>query len=136
MTALTELFFDTVYFPRTPWAVVRWWEARRPVYNLAVGAAGIVTLTVVGVAGLLPPLEGIVAIVLAYGVLANLCYSAGPVLDLLARRVGGPDYAPVGPTLFRYGFVFAIGLTLFPAMIATLVSVVRLALWLGGGFGG
>lgn len=133
MTALTQIFFDTVYFPRSPWTVVRWWEARRPVYNLAVGATGIVTLTVVGLAGLLPPLVGVVAVVAVYGVLANLCYSAGPLLDLLARRVGGPDYAPVGPTLFRYGFVFAIGLTLFPAMIATLFSLVRIALWLGRG---
>jgi hypothetical protein len=136
MTALTELFFDTVYFPRTPWAVVRWWESRRLVYNLAVGAAGLVTLTVVGLAGLLPPLGAVVVIVAVYGVLANLCYSAGPLFDLLARRLGGPGYAPVGPTLFRYGFVFAIGLTLFPAMIATLFSLVRIALWLGRGFAG
>ena len=131
MTALTRLFFDTVYFPRSTWEVVRWWEARRPVYNLAVGAAGVVTLATVALAGLLPPLDGAVAIAAVYGLLANVFYSAGPVIDLLARRVGGPDYAPIGPTLFRYGFVFAIGLTLFPMVLAVLWTTVRLVIWLG-----
>jgi hypothetical protein len=132
MTALTEVFFDTVYFPRNGWAVVRWWEARRPLYNVAVGGTGLVTLAVVGLLGLLPPVEAVFVIAAAYGLVANVCYSAGPVVDLLARRLGGPDYAPVGPTLFRYGFVFSIGLTLFPAAIAALWWLVRLALWLRG----
>ena len=132
MTALTELFFHTVYYPRNVWAVVRWWEARRPVYNLAVGATGLLTLTVLALLNALPPLAVVAQIVAVYGVVANVCYTAGPVFDLLARRVGGADYAPVGPTLFRYGFVFSIGLTLFPAGIAALWWVVHLALWLRG----
>jgi hypothetical protein len=132
MTALTQLFFDTVYFPRSAWAVVRWWETRRPAYNVAVGAAGLVTLATLALLHALPPLVVVAQIVLVYGVIANLCYSLGPVFDILARRLGGPDYAPVGPTLFRYGFVFSIGLTLFPIAIAGLWWVVHLALWLRG----
>ena len=132
MTALTHLFFDTVYFPRNAWAVVRWWETRRPAYNAAVGGAGLVTLAALALLHALPPLALVAPVVLVYGLIANLCYSLGPALDLLARRVGGPDYAPVGPTLFRYGFVFSIGLTLFPIAIAGLWWVVRIALWLRG----
>jgi hypothetical protein len=132
MTALTHLFFDTVYFPRNGWAVVRWWEVRRPVYNAAVGGAGLVTLATFALLHALPPLALVVPVVALYGVIANLCYSLGPALDLLARRLGGPDYAPVGPTLFRYGFVFSIGLTLFPIAIAGLWWVVHLAMWLRG----
>ena len=130
MTALTELFFDTVYFPRNGWTVVRWWEARRPVYNAAVGGTGLFTLAMLALAGALPPLVVTAQIVLVYAIAANVCYSLGPLLDLLARRFGGSDFAPVGPTLFRYGFVFAIGLTLFPVGIAALFWVVRIALWL------
>jgi hypothetical protein len=136
MTALTELFFDTVYFPRNGWAVVRWWEARRPAYNVAVGAAGLVTLATLALRHALPPIAAVVAIVAIYGTVANLGYSLGPVVDLAARRLGGPDYAPVGPTLFRYGFVFSIGLTLFPIGIAGLWWVVHLALWLRGALAG
>jgi hypothetical protein len=136
MTALTRLFFDTVYFPRNGWAVVRWWEARRPAYNAAVGGAGLVTLATLALLHALPPLGVVLGVVAVYGTIANVCYSLGPLLDLLARRVGGPDYAPVGPTLFRYGFVFSIGLTLFPIAIAGLWWVVHLALWLRGVIGG
>jgi hypothetical protein len=132
MTAITELFFDTVYFPRNGWAVVRWWEARRPAYNAAVGAAGLFTLSVLSLLHALPPLLVVAQIVAVYGLLANLCYSLGPALDLLARRLGGPDYAVVGPTLFRYGFVFSIGLTLFPLSIAGLWWAVHLLMWLRG----
>jgi hypothetical protein len=132
MTALIELFFDTVYFPRNALAVVRWWEARRPAYNVAVGATGLFTLSVLSLLHALPPLVVVAQIVAVYALLANLCYSAGPVIDLLARRVGGPDYAAVGPALFRYGFVFSIGLTLFPLAIAGLWWAVHLVLWLRG----
>ena len=135
MTALTELFFDTVYFPRNAWTVIRWWEARRPVYNVAVGTAGLVTLASLALLHALPPLAVAAQIALVYGIVANICYSLGPVVDLLARRLGGPDYAPVGPTLFRYGFVFSIGLTLFPIGIAGLWWAVHLALWLRGAVG-
>jgi len=41
MSTLTKFFFRAPY--SLPWTseIFRWWEARRPVYNLAVGAAGM-----------------------------------------------------------------------------------------------
>lgn len=65
-------------------------------------------------------------IVVAYAILANVCYSAGPLVDLFIRRRWGDSYAAVGPTLFRYGFVFAIGLTLLPIPLVILQVVLRL----------
>ena len=113
MSALTRYFCEPVYFPRSAWSVVGWWETRRPAYNLAVGAAGLTTLAIGSLVAGPPPLAFLRG-VLAYGIAANLCFSLGPALDLLARRVGGPSWALVGPTLFRYGFAFSIGLTLLP----------------------
>ena len=132
MSALTRYFFDTVYFPRSALAVVRWWEARRPAYNAAVGAAGLVTLAGVALLGALPPLGVVATIAVVYGLLANVCYSFGPLAELAARRWGGSAFAPVGPTLLRYGFVFSIGLTLFPLGIAVLWWIVRFAALLFG----
>ena len=126
MSALTRYFFDTVYYPGSAWTVVGWWERRRVSYNAAVGVTGLFTLAVVGALGMLPPLVGVLTIVAVYGVLANVFYSLGAVADLVARRIGGPDWAPVGPTLFRYGFVFSVGLTLLPIPIAVLGWAVRL----------
>jgi len=132
VSALTRYFFSPVYTPRSAWSIISWWESRRPVYNLVVGVAGLCAVTDHTVFGLLPPRAvppdiplGAVGIV-AYGVLANLCYSGGPALELYIRRRWGNGYAVVGPTLFRYGFVFSVGLTLLPIPLAFLDWLLRL----------
>jgi len=132
MSALTKFFFRAPYaLPRTG-EIIRWWESRRLAYNLAVGAAGVVTIGAMTVAQLLfadrletPPL----ALVAVYAILANLFYTLGPIADTLIMRFWGRDYAEVGPTLFRYGFVFAVGLTLLP------VPMIILRIVLGTIFG-
>ena len=131
MTALTRYFFHDVDVPRGTWEVVRWWEHRRLAYNAAVGGAGLVTLGVTMLLVGLPPLRalpGLLLFVGVYGLLANLCYSLGPVLDLLARRWGGSTWAAVGPALLRYGFVFAVGLTLIPIPMVVLARIAEVVL--------
>ena len=59
--------------------------------------------------------------------LANLCYSLGPMVDVAIHRRWGSEYAVVGPTLFRYGFVFSVGLALsLPVPLAAISWVARL----------
>lgn len=133
MSAVERYFFTPVYHPRSAWAVLRWWESRRPLYNAAVGAAGVVTLGAVTAFTLLPPhtgivWDGLVPGVLVYGVLANICYSLGAPADLLLRRIIGDRGAAAGPVLFRYGFVFSLGLTLLPIPLAALGWLFRLIL--------
>ena len=95
MSALTRYFFSPVYAPRSAWSIWGWWERRRPLYNLALAVAGVLSLGAHGLVTLLPPRSaspdvplGLVG-VLAYAVLANLCYSAGPAVDLYIRRRWG-----------------------------------------------
>lgn len=130
MTALTKFFFRAPYsLPRTG-EILRWWESRRLGYNLAVGAAGLVSLAAVALAELLPPssraptfpLGGVVI----YGILANIFYSVGPMADMVICRKWGRDYAALGPAIFRYGFVFAVGLTLLPVPLAVVSYFVKL----------
>jgi hypothetical protein len=127
MSALTRFFFRNEVTCRTPAEVIGWWESRRLPFNAAVGGAGLVTLTAIHLIARLPPgpvaipLDATLAISMAYGVLANVAYSAGSIVELLVRKLLGREMEPVGPALFRYGFVFSIGLTLFPiAMISVL----------------
>lgn len=136
MSAVTRYFFTPVYEPRSAWSIVHWWERRRGLYNLVVGAAGTISLGWVSMLDLLPPrihhplgfpLGGI----LAYGLLANVAYTAGPVIDVFVRRRWGDRVAVVGPALFRYGFAFAVGLTLLPIPLATLGWLIRVVT--GGG---
>ena len=124
VTAVEKYFFTPLYYPPGPWAVVRWWEARRPVYNVAVGTAGLVTLAT---AALLEPFpNGLFPLgaALVYGVMANLCYSMGPLADLALRRLLGDRAPAVGPVLFRYGFAFSLGLTLLPIPLIVLSRII------------
>lgn len=101
-------------------------------YNLVLAVAGGLSLGAQSLFQVLPPRSsppevplGLVG-VLAYAVLANLCYSAGPAADVYVRWRWGDAYAAVGPTLFRYGFVFSVGLTLLPIPLSFLGWVLRL----------
>jgi hypothetical protein len=100
-------------------------------YNLVLATAGVLSLGAHSLFSLLPPRSaspdvplGFVG-VLAYAVLANLCYCAGPAVDLYIRRRWGSAYAAVGPTLLRYGFVFSVGLTLLPIPLSFLRWALR-----------
>ncbi len=133
--AVRRLFFAPVRGPATAWAVVGWWESRRAIYNLSVGAAGLIALAAVYGFAALPPHPAVVRmpwqVVLVYAVLANIAYSAGAPADLWARRMGGERWAVVGPTIFRYGYVFAVGLTLLPVVLAVGSWGVRLLIAVG-----
>jgi hypothetical protein len=124
MTAVERYFFTPLYYPRSVWSVFSWWEARRPVFNLCVGAAGLLTVIAFNILSVLPPHPGSFGLpwrpILAYAILANACYSLGPLADLFLRRQLGERAPAVGPVLLRYGFVFSVGLTLLPIAVGGL----------------
>jgi hypothetical protein len=108
--------------------VIGWWEARRAAYNVAVGSTGLFTVAAVHLIARLPPasvaipIEPTLIIPAIYGILANVCYTGGWISELWIRNTLGREMEPVGPTLFRYGFVFSIGLTLFPVAMISLAK--------------
>ena len=127
MTALTTFLFPAPAERRTG-AIIRWWEARRLKYNLIVGTAGVFTL---GVANLViwvfgdsggPPWQGVVA----FGIAANVCYTLGPMVEIAIHKLFGRGVLPTGPSLFRMGLTFSVGLALLPALILVLLSIARL----------
>jgi hypothetical protein len=130
VTALTRLLFPLPDYRRTPLTLLRWWEARRLTYNLLVGGAGLVTLAVVGLVSLLPPRPALPAGfpwlgVVVYGVLANVCYSLGWLVEMAMRALWRNEAPHAGPALFRQGLSFSIGLTLLPIPLVVLSWVVR-----------
>jgi hypothetical protein len=127
MGTLTRFFFRAPYSAPRTGEIIRWWESRRPLYNLAVLTAGVTSLATVFVAELLLG-EGAASIpwggIVIYGILANLFYTLGPIADTIIMRGWGRDYSEVGPAMFRYGFVFAVGLTLLPVPLMALRVVI------------
>ena len=132
MSALTRFFFRNEVTCRTPTEVIGWWEARRGGFNLAVGGTGLFTLTAVHLISRIPPSiaipwEPTVFIPIVYGVLANIAYTGGWAAEIWIRNtLGRKEMEPVGPTMFRYGFVFSIGLTLFPVAIISLAKMAQI----------
>ena len=132
MTALTRFFFRNEVTCRTPTEVIGWWESRRGTFNLVVGGTGLVTLAAVHLISRIPPSgmaipwQPTLFIPLAYGVLANIAYTGGWAAELWIRKRLGREMEPVGPTLFRYGFAFSIGLTLFPVAIISLAKFAQI----------
>ncbi len=124
MTAVDKYFFKPLYYPNNAWSVIGWWESRRPLFNLVVGISGLFTLAtaLLFAPGGPPPL----ALVFAYGVLANIGYSLGPLTDLVLRKLLGSRGSAVGPVLFRYGFFFSLGVTLLPIPLILLGRLLQL----------
>jgi hypothetical protein len=132
MPALARLLFPVPDVRRSPATLLAWWESRRPVYNLIVGGTGLVTLATLQVLSWLPPhltFDVPLGLTILYGVAANACYTFGFALEALLQRIWGDDVAPVGPTLWRHGLVFSIGLTLFPIGIAWIAYLFNATRW-------
>lgn len=132
MKILTTLYDRPVFTRDSPASskveVIRWWESRRPFFNLIVGVTGIFTcimlLTcafisepIVGKAIGLPdgPLLGLFGIVF-YGILANIFYTCGSVSELFLRSIQSTENAAkLSLRAFRAGITFSVFLTLSPA---------------------
>jgi hypothetical protein len=103
---------------------IQWWEKRRLPYNLAVGAAGLTTLTAFNVLGAIGPnprpMEFPAIPILIYALLANVMYTGGWISELILRPLFGRKTPVVGATIFRYGFVFSVGLTALPIGMAVM----------------
>ena len=133
MTSLANFLFPAPA-SRSVGAIWRWWEARRLSYNLIVGSAGLVTLSVAQVIIWVMPDGGGFPWqpVVAFGVLANVCYSLGPIVEASAHKLWGRTVLPVGPSLFRMGLTFSVGLALLPLLILTIFMLVRILIGVVG----
>ena len=121
MPALVDVLFPLPARRRTSLAILGWWESRRPLYNATVGVVGVVTIGTLEILARIPPGPGHFEIpwlgVAVYAVLANCCYSFGPLLEIAAEKLWRDDAPRVGPALFRQGLAFSVGLTLLPILI-------------------
>jgi hypothetical protein len=117
---------------------IGWWEARRIAFNLIVGTAGILSCIVVGIVGLgsellfnsefgIPNPPGLALIgVIIYGILANLCFTGGWVVELVIRRIWPQEADRFATMSFSLGLIFSILLTLSPAVLVGTAGIFKL----------
>lgn len=121
--------------------IILWWESRRVPYNLAVGIVGLLTSLMCWVSIVLvelsgkfeeslipdPPFFAVVSVIL-YAVGANVCYTAGWLVEGLLYWAGRKSDRFFGPITFALGTIFSLLLTLMPAFLmigAALVILVK-----------
>jgi hypothetical protein len=114
---------------RTAKDVIGWWEARRVLFNLIVGSAGILTCIVVGVVALGdeilfdgdfgfpdPPLFALVGILL-YALCANVCFTAGWLVELIVQKIWPVESDRFATLSLSFGLIFSVLLTLAPGIV-------------------
>ena len=84
----------------------------------------LIALLPPGLPGARVPLLGVVA----FGVMANVCYLLEPAIEIAIQKLWGDKLLPVGPGLFRMGLTFSVGLALFPALLVSIFWVARVVL--------
>jgi hypothetical protein len=105
--------------------IILWWERRRLLFNLIVGATGILTCTLLLVGEMLAekifgdevgagsPILAVFG-VFAYGIMANICYTGGWISELIAKYVWKEQAENLGKIAFALGIIFSVLLTLLP----------------------
>lgn len=114
--------------PRSLLSILMWWELRRPLYNIAVGIAGLpaafALIVLFGYSFQLIFLEA-----LGYMFLANVCYSLGTPAELVARTCYKDKAETYGPVLLTLGTIFSVLLTFmieFAVLAFVAMGVLRL----------
>ncbi|HEU4752386.1 MAG TPA: hypothetical protein VFU47_04685 [Armatimonadota bacterium] len=134
MSKLVEVLYPLPDLRRTPLSLLGWWESRRLLYNRVVGAAGLFTLLANAALMTFVPhptpldVRAMLVVSAVYGLAANVCYSLGWLLEVVALAVWGRSAPRLGPLLFRQGLIFSVGLTLLPVLFASVSWVVRVVL--------
>jgi hypothetical protein len=121
-----------------PLRTFAWWEIRRIPYNLVVGATGLVSSAMCLITGVLcehfvgdpigipdPPLFALLGVI-AYGVMANVCYTGGWVAELVVQKIWPGKGNDFGRISFFLGLGFSILLTLVPGILIAGIGGLRL----------
>jgi hypothetical protein len=118
--------------------VIAWWESRRIPYNLIVGASGFASLMLMLLTVYVSehfvsealdtqgsPLFEILALIL-FGIMANICFTGGWILELLSRRLWGTRADAFGEIAFTWGTLGSVLLTFVPAALTVVAGGYRI----------
>jgi hypothetical protein len=117
-----QWLFESPSEPVTALRVIGWWELRRIPYNFAIGAFGIVSLLIffvsISASGHLQPGDDAIEPLALFAApfVANVCYTAGWLLDIPLRYIR-PSLSPgFTPLLFCLGLGFSFVVISLPAI--------------------
>ncbi|HET9439726.1 MAG TPA: hypothetical protein VFO52_06125 [Longimicrobiales bacterium] len=132
MSAITHFLFPAPA-ARSTAAIFVWWEHRRLGYNAVMAVTGLCSLAMMSIVAHLPPGSTElppIALVVLYAIVANVFYWLGPVVECALELIWPGKLLPTGPTLFRMGLTFSVGLNFLPSLMMGWDWVIRVLKWL------
>ena len=131
-------FFNRSEQPQSVWQVIAWWEARRIPYNLFVGVMGFISIILCLLTAVLcehfiqepiglpdPPIFAMFAVI-AYAIMANVCYTGGWIAEIIVKKVWSEEGSAFGKISFTLGLAFSMLLTLLPGVLITIIGAITL----------
>ncbi len=115
-----QKMFDVPKGPRSIFSTLWWWESRRPLYNLAVGLAGLPSLLILPAFGMG---QSVIFAALFYAFFANVCYCLGAPAELVARACWREKAENYGPVLLTLGTIFSVILTVFLELLVCAIFI-------------
>jgi hypothetical protein len=121
----------------TPRQIISWWEKRRITFNLIIGGVGLfVCLLQIGIAsysehilgetiGFPDPPVFIFPAIIFYGIAANICYTAGWIVELFVKTIWKGRFKHFGKYAFALGLGFSVVLTILPFPVSLIVVAVK-----------
>ena len=120
----------TVNTEPRPWhKVLLWWELRRVIYNVFLVLSGILSLFILSLiiqdlgSFFSPPLFLFIGII-AFVVVANICYTAGWIFQLITIKSNNKFINKIKPKLFVIGLLFSFVIVLMPCIIAGSYTII------------
>jgi len=115
-TKLLQKVIEVPKEPRSALSILLWWEWRRPLYNIAVGLAGLPSVIAIALFFGTP---FVVAVLCGLFFLfwANICYSLGTPAEMVARTCYKDNARTYGPVLLTLGTIFSVVLTIVLELI-------------------
>ena len=114
--------------------IILWWEGRRVFYNVAVGVVGFVSVAALLTIGprvvsepepLFSPFFMFLGI-LIYGIGANICYTAGWIVELLLKKFGAQSTEKFANAAFKAGLGFSCVITSLPIWFVLVLWIAHL----------
>jgi hypothetical protein len=114
-------------------SIIWWWEKRRIIYNLLVGAVGIVSFIAylylwdccVRGPNELDGSPGPACVAVLWGITANVFYTLGWIVESAVRLTTHRGHPNLGPRMFALGLYFSIFLAVLPGAWTAIDAIMK-----------
>jgi hypothetical protein len=126
------------------WRAIGWWELRRLPFNIIVGITGffaglLCVATNIAVSSILgddfglpgSPLLVVFAVII-YGIMANICYTGGWIVELVVRKIRPAVADRFATSSFYFGLCFSVFLTLSPGILVVAAGLIGFVRYFAG----